>query len=217
MGGDWPLVAMMVRRKCAMPPAPSLCGNGLRQDREVRELLARNAFHGSQARGFIQDWLLLLVLAPAAGDTGEQALDREQLPNEARLQPRQGDLAWVGSRQFVWRKHRSPAAVLDLNAALGRVAERSVAYAVCYLETDQASDDLWLQVASDDQAKVYVNGRQVYRCHLRRSLLALDTVGPVSLERGTNVLVFKIVNEGATGQAACALWTTRACRSRASG
>jgi hypothetical protein len=87
--------------------------------------------------------------------------------------------------------------VLDFNAALGRVAERSVAYAVCFLEADQPREDLWLQVASDDQSKVYINGRQVYRCHLRRSLLALDTVGPIGLERGTNVLLFKVVNEGA--------------------
>ena len=47
----------------------------------------------------------------------------------------------------------SPDAVLDFNAALGRVVERSVAYAICYLETDRPRDDLWLQVASDDESQ----------------------------------------------------------------
>jgi WD40 repeat protein/serine/threonine protein kinase len=168
-----------------------------RQERAVRDLLARNAFHGPHARGFIQDWLLLLALAPALGDTGAQALDNCQIPSEAHMQPRKGDRVSNGSQQLVWREHRSPDAVLDFNAALGRVVERCVAYAVCYLETDTPHEDLWLQVASDDQAKVYLNGRQVYRCHLRRSLLALDTVGPLALTTGTNVLVFKVVNEGA--------------------
>ena len=55
---------------------------------------------------------------------------------------------------------------MNFNAVLGQVAERSVAYAVCYLESDQARDGLWLQVGSDNQAKVYLNGRQVYQCRL---------------------------------------------------
>jgi TIR domain len=65
-----------------------------------------------------------------------------------------------------------------------------------HLDTDPARDDLWLQVASDDQGKVYGNGRQIFRWHLRRSLLPLDTVGQVRLVHGTNVLVFKVVNDG---------------------
>ena len=78
------------------------------------------------------------------------------------------------------------------------MAGRSVAYAVCYIESDQARDGLWLQVGSDDQAKVYLNGREVYQCRLPHSLVTLDTVGPVGLKQGNNVLLLKVVNE--TGQ-----------------
>ena len=167
------------------------------QDRAVRDIMAKNAFHGPAARGFIKDWLLL-VLTPALASSGVQALDRQQVADEARIRPRPGDQVLIGGRQArvaaaTGRRMRC----LDFNAALGRMAKQSVAYAVCYLETDQPRDDLWLQVASDDQAKVYVNGTQVYRYRLRRSLAALDTVGPVALAAGTNVLVFKVVNEGA--------------------
>jgi hypothetical protein len=84
---------------------------------------------------------------------------------------------------------------VDFNAVLGRVEERSVAYAVCYVESDRARDGLWLQPGSDDQAKVYLNGREIYQIRLLRSLATLDTVGPVGLRRGINVLLFKVVNE----------------------
>ena len=42
---------------------------------------------------------------------------------------------------------------------------------------------------------VYLNGREIYQCHLSRQLRTLDTVGPVRLKRGINVLLFKVVNE----------------------
>ena len=78
---------------------------------------------------------------------------------------------------------------------LGRVAERSVAYAVCYIESDQARDGLWLQLGSDDQAKVSLNGQTIYQVRQPHTLWTLDTVGPVGLKRGINVLLFKVVNE----------------------
>jgi hypothetical protein len=84
---------------------------------------------------------------------------------------------------------------VDFNAVLGRVAERSIAYAVCYIESDQARDDLWLQLGSDDQAKVTLNGREICQVRLNRPLETLDTVGPVGLKRGINVLLFKVANE----------------------
>ena len=54
---------------------------------------------------------------------------------------------------------------------------------------------LWVQVGSADQAKVYLNGREIYQSRAARQLDWLDTVGPVALEEGTNVLLFKVVNE----------------------
>jgi hypothetical protein len=77
------------------------------------------------------------------------------------------------------------------------VTERSVAYAACYLESDRPRNDLWLQVGSDDRAKVYLNGQEIYQYRLVRGLRAgLDTVS-VTLKQGTNVLLFKVLNEDA--------------------
>jgi hypothetical protein len=134
-------------------------------------------------------------LSFAAKEIGRQALDRPQLTDEAQLRPRPGERVLVGGRPLLWQEHRSPEAVVDLIEVLGRAADNSVAYAVCYIDSDQARDGLWLQVGSDDQAKVYLNGLEVYRNRVPRPLLALDTVGPVELKQGINVLLFKVVNE----------------------
>jgi dipeptidyl aminopeptidase/acylaminoacyl peptidase len=166
-----------------------------RQDHALQGILARNALRDPHALGFIRTWLLLLPLPLAKGETGAQAIDRQQLPGEAQLRPRIGERVPVGARELVWREHRSPEAIVDFNAVLGRRTEWSVAYAVCYVESDRARDDLRVQVASDDQAKVYVNGREVYKSRQIRPLNGLDTVGPVGLEQGTNVLLFKVVNQ----------------------
>jgi dipeptidyl aminopeptidase/acylaminoacyl peptidase len=167
-----------------------------RQDRALAELLALNDFRSPQAQGFIQTWLLLLPLPLASEESGPEGLDRQQLDGEAQLRPRPGERVRVDGREFVWREHRSLEAVVDFNAVLGGVTERSVVYAVCYVESDQARNDLWLQVTCDDQAKVYLNGRQIYQWRLHWNSDNLDTVGLVRLKQGTNVLLFKVVNEG---------------------
>jgi hypothetical protein len=166
-----------------------------RQERAREDFLALNAIRGPRAQGFIQTWLLLLPLPLASGESGDQALDRQQLPGETTLQPNLGKCVPVGDQELVWRQYRSPEAVLDFNAVLGQPTQRSAAYAACYLESGRARDDLWLQVGSDNQAKVYLNGREIYQCRLPRSLAGLDTIGPVVLEQGTNVLLFKVVKE----------------------
>ena len=176
-----------------------------RRERAVRDVPARNAFRGPRAQGFLQNWLLLLPLPLTSGASGAGALDRQQLPDEANLRPRPGERVPVGGRELVWQEHHSPEGVLDFNAVLERATELSVVYAVCYIESDEARDGLWLQIGSDDQAKVYLNGRAIYECPVPRPLEALDTIGPVSLNRGTNVLLVKVMNENANWEASVRL------------
>jgi hypothetical protein len=170
-------------------------GEWARQNQAREEFLALNAFRGPRAQGFIQTWLLLLPLSMASAESCEQALDRQQIPGEASLRPKSGQSVRVGSRELVWREYHSPDAIVDFNAVLGQVTDRSVVYAVCYVESERARNDLWLQVASDDQSKLYLNGREIYHCRLPRWIDRLDTIGPLVLEQGTNVLLFKVVNE----------------------
>ena len=51
-------------------------------------------------------------------------------------------------------------------------------------------------LGSDDEAKAYLNGKQVYKSPFRRRFFAArDAVRDLALNAGLNLLVFKVVNE----------------------
>ena len=51
-------------------------------------------------------------------------------------------------------------------------------------------------VGSDDEAKVYLNGKQVHKYPFGHGFVAdQDRVPDITLNAGLNVLVFKVVNE----------------------
>jgi hypothetical protein len=166
-----------------------------RQNQRQGECLAVNAFRGPQAQGFIQTWLLLLPLPWDPAKSIQQALDDQQLPDEAQLRPLPGEPIRADGRELLWREYRSPEAVVDFNAVMGSVTERSVAYAACYLESDRPRKDLWLQVGLDELAKVYLNGQEIYQYRLVRGMSGgLDTIPLGVLKQGTNTLLFKVLN-----------------------
>jgi len=86
--------------------------------------------------------------------------------------------------------------VIDFNAILGHETTQSGAYAVCYLRSESEQRGLQMLVGSDDEAKVYLNGKQMYKYPFGRGFVEdEDTVPDIILNAGLNVLVFKVVNE----------------------
>jgi tricorn protease-like protein len=166
-----------------------------RQDQEAARRLVPWQRPASSVPGFIQDWLVLAPLALEAGQSDAEGLEREQLPEEARLQPRAGDRVRVGGREYTWQVHRAKEPFLNFNRFVGKLSEHCVAYAVCYVISETERHDLLLQVGSDDQAKVYLNDQEVYKYNRPRNLMVLDPIGPVRLRKGMNVLVLKVQNE----------------------
>src|SRR5262249_1955567 len=146
--------------------------------------------------GFLQDWLILAPIPLTEGQSAAEGLDREQLPGEARLQPHSGDRITVGGQDLAWRAHRLTDSFIDFNQLIGMRVRYRVAYAVCYLFSDQQRTGLQMGIGSDDSAKVYLNGKEIDLHHQPRNLGAkLDEVGDITLCEGTNILVFKVVNE----------------------
>jgi hypothetical protein len=165
-----------------------------RQDQDAARRLATWQRPVGSEPGFIRDWLVLAPLKLKEGEPGDKGLEREQLEREARLQPRAGDRALVDGREWTWQAHRTEEPVLDFNRVVGKLSNYSVAYAVCYVISEAEPDHLLLQVGSNDQSKVYLNGQEVYKYTRPRGLVALDLSSPITLRKGTNVLVFKVVN-----------------------
>jgi WD40 repeat protein len=153
----------------------------------------------------IQDWLVLGPIAFGAAQSGSAALDEQQIPDESQLRPRAGDRVRQGGQELTWRAvHLQGSPVLDFGSG-----ERCVAYAACYLWADAAKRGVILHVGSDDQAKVYLNGQEIYRSLASRSLVPdQDRRENLELRAGLNVLVFKVVNETLHWQGAIRLTDT---------
>ena len=159
--------------------------------------------------GFIRDWLVLAAFPTPDGQTGAEALTKQQVPNEAKLKPKEGDKVKVGDKEYTWKKHKSESHLLDVNGFLGQQTEDSVAYAVCYLVTEEKMPNLTLKTGSDDQAKVYLNGKEVWKNEEDRAAdKDQDSTPNLTLAKGYNTIVFKIVN-GKADWAGCLRFTDK--------
>jgi WD40 repeat protein len=149
----------------------------------------------ANGRGVFRDWLVLLPLPLKAEEDGISGIDREELPGEANLRPRAGEKIHAGGKELTWQEyHLGSDYAIHFDAL--KPVEWNVAYAVCYLVADEERPGMKLLVGSDDQAKIYLNAKEIYRCAAMRVMVPdQDTTDDITLHRGTNVLVFKVVNE----------------------
>jgi hypothetical protein len=158
---------------------------------------AEDAFRPDN-EGFICHWLVLAPIPTGDGQTGTEALAKDQVRNEAKLHPKEGEKVKVGSKELTWKKHKSDRFLLDVNALLGEQIEDSTAYAVCYVIADEKMPNLTMKTGSDDQAKVYLNGKEVFKNEENRAAEKdQDSTPNLTLAKGINTIVFKIVNEKA--------------------
>jgi WD40 repeat protein/serine/threonine protein kinase len=147
-------------------------------------------------RDSIKRWLVLAPIALGPGQSGTEGLDMEQIVDEGQLRPRSGDATSIGGREFKWKEADLKDNVLDFDAILGQVTIGSVAYAVCYIQSEAEQRGLQMLVGSQDEAKVYLNGREVYKAAVPHGTVAVqETVPGIVLVAGLNTLVFKVVNE----------------------
>lgn len=157
-------------------------------------LLWLGAIDGSllaQSSGYVTDWLILGVF-PARDNN---ALTTDLIGGEMLLRPH-GGLKTAGQ---TWRHYQTPGAaggaflnfldpVLDLPPL-----ERAVAYAHIYVQSSRA-DTLQLLTGFDEQVTVWVNGISVLQRADRRTHRFDDDTVQVSLQKGWNSVLFKVVN-----------------------
>jgi hypothetical protein len=175
--------------------------------------LAAGAEPGGDARpdadGYLRDWLLFAPIYLEEDTPGHENLDQNQIANEAALQPRPGDKLRVQRRELTWTSVRAKDAVFDFNQVLGEQHDWTAGYLVAYVVCDRELTGLNLLVGHNDQARVYLNGREVFR-HELPSTLSKDSgkVENVTLKPGVNTIVFKVINEINNWQA-CLRFTDR--------
>ncbi len=144
--------------------------------------------------GFIRNWL---VLAPVAmeGDSGAIEIDKEFLKGEGAIKPKADDKVTVGGAELSWKPHKTADYFIDFLGSFGKERGEYVAgYAVAYVVAD-AEMKVTLAVSSNDQGKAWLNGQQVFRFPDTRTLEKDTDRAEVTLVKGQNVLVFKVINE----------------------
>jgi len=139
--------------------------------------------------GFVMHWW---VLGPLKGRDKWSGQDAFPVDSPVDLSAK----VTVDGEEFAWK----PAAVgdplgeLDLAAAAGP-GEDSACYA--YAEIISPSErDAWLRLGSDDGVIVYLNGQKVHEFKGERNYALDEDSVRVTLRRGTNLLLCKVLNAG---------------------
>ena len=157
-------------------------------------LLPAQATFSPDAEGFIRNWL---VLAPIAmeGDSGASEIDKDFLGGEAAIKPKADEKVNVGGKILTWKAHKTSEFFIDFLKAFGAERGEYVAgYAVAYVIADEEMK-VTLSIGSNDQGKAWINGKQVFKFAETRTLDKDTDKADVTLVKGQNVLVFKVINE----------------------
>ena len=158
--------------------------------------------------GFIRDWLLLAPIQMKSDSDGAEEIGKSQVPDEGLLKPKAADKVTVAGKELTWKKVKATDYFLDLNALVNQQTEKTVGYAVCYIRAEEERNNLQLKMGSNDQGKVYLNGKVLLKTTEPRTLdQDSDVAQKVTLNKGVNVVVFKIFNEGGSDWQGCLRFT----------
>lgn len=148
------------------------------------------------AEGFIRDWLVLAPL-PIGDGGGADAVEKKQFADEADPKSaKDGAAQKIGGKELMWEKVTTKTFYLDFKE-LATPGEQVVGWAVAYVVAPADKTGLVLHMNSNDQGKVYLNGRELFKFLDTRTLEkdGEDKVAGVTLKKGVNVLVLKVANE----------------------
>ncbi|HIL70939.1 MAG TPA: hypothetical protein EYG38_13970 [Verrucomicrobia bacterium] len=145
--------------------------------------------------GYIRDWVMLApITLPERGSAGGLLL-REQVKDEASLEPKAGDTIKINNKALTWKKITASTNYFDFNAIMDSQNDRAAGYMVTYIECEQDIPDVMMSVGSNDQGRIYFNGVDIYAFTEARPLEIDADKGKVTLKKGLNVIIFKIINE----------------------
>jgi len=146
--------------------------------------------------GFIRDWLMLAPSPlPADAQAGDE-IDKKQIADEGAIKPKAGDKQKIGDKELEWKAVKAKDYYLDFNKTLGSDNTEVLGYLVAYVVCEKEMADLTLTMGSNDQGKVYLNGKELIKFDQTRTIdKDSDKAEKVTLNKGVNVIVFKVINQ----------------------
>jgi hypothetical protein len=146
--------------------------------------------------GFIKDWLLLAPIPLGDGISGADEIDKKQIADEGGLKPKAGDKQKVLDKDVEWKAISAKAFDIDINDQLKGSHEDVLAYLVTYVVADKEMPGLTILCSSNDQGKLYLNGKEIHKYAEGGTVdKDRDKVENVTLKKGVNVIVYKVINE----------------------
>ena len=145
--------------------------------------------------GYIRHWLMLAPIPLPEGEGGAEAIFRQQIRDESSLRPKAGDKVTIGGKELTWQNITATTNYFDFTAVVKAPGDREAGYAVTYIECETEKPDVIIAVASNDEGRIYFNGVDIYVWSEPRTLTLDADKGRVTLKKGINVIVFKIINE----------------------
>src|SRR5205085_8836457 len=88
------------------------------------------------------------------------------------------------------------------NSILKTVNDHAAGYMVTYIESETENPGVIMAVASNDEGRIYFNGVDIYAFNEPRTLMLDSDKGKVTLKKGLNLVVFKVINEQNSWQGA---------------
>ncbi len=155
---------------------------------------------GIDAAGYVRDWLMLAPIALPEGGAAGDLLLRSQIRGEANFKPTAGDTVSINNKELTWKKITAATNFFDFNAILDSINDRVAGYMVTYVECDEEIPNVMMSVGSNDQGRIYFNGKDIYAFTEARPLMVDADKGKVTLQKGVNVIVFKVINESNSWQ-----------------
>lgn len=155
---------------------------------------------GLDAKGYVRNWVMLAPIPlPERGSAGDLLL-REQIKDEASLKPQAGDTIKINDKELTWKNITTTANYFDFNLILDSLNDWAAGYMATYIECEQDIPDVMISVGSNDQGRIYFNGIDIYAFTTARPLEIDADKGKIKLNKGLNVIVFKIINESNSWQ-----------------
>ena len=160
-----------------------------------KELHAARVLEAKSRRdpGAIRDWLTLGPI-DLTSEQFQTALD-DPLIDEMHVSANPGQPVHVRHGTFTWKQHRLEDYRFDFNSIFGPDVGKAIAYAVCYIESEEAQQGVRLIVGNRDFGKILLNGKEVYRRTVGAAhQFGNDVAANLRLDEGWNVLVGKYVH-----------------------
>jgi hypothetical protein len=167
----------------------------------IANLRAAESFK-PDSQGYIRDWLILAPIILPEGQAGTDLIFRDQIQDEGKLQPKPGDKTKVSGKELTWTAIKAATNHVDLNAALKNVNDHAIGYLVTYIECEEEMPGVIMAVGSNDEGRIFFNGVDIYVFAEPRTLELDADKGRVTLKKGLNTVVFKILNEQGNWQGA---------------